>query len=127
MNLDSPCDNCFILPVCVCKNHINILLDCDRVTRYVMSHKRKTDRVVRVLFPIKQLQNRYAIVINEVPNRQVLVVSLYEVKEKPDQDPNNDISFVWNKEENQLKNDYESFVWYINGGKKGKGASKRLI
>ena len=125
MTLKSPCDNCFVLPVCINKNHIDILLDCDVVTRYVISHKNKTDKVTRVLFPIKQLQDKFNIVINEVPNRQVLVVSLYEVKNKAGID--NDDSFVWNLKENKPRIDYETFVWYINGGRQGKGASQLII
>ena len=106
MTLKSPCDNCLILPVCQLKKHIDVLLECIKAQEHVISQISKDGKVCDVPFPIESLQKRYMITINGMPNREWLVVSLYE----PESEQFN----------------YRSFVYYKHGGKDGKGATKRL-
>lgn len=75
-----------------------------------MSQRNKEEcKACDIPFPIKSLQERYMITVNNIPNREWLIVSLYELERSGINQTN-----------------WGSFVYYKHGGKDGKGATKRL-
>lgn len=105
----SPCDNCLMIPVCQLKRHIDILLQCKWAQEHVISQRGEVGyRACNIPFPIKTLQDRYRISVNRIPNKEWLIVSIYELE-------NGETAFS-----------SSSFIYYKHGGKDGKGATKRL-
>ena len=101
VTLKYPCDNCFILPVCVCKYPWDILNDCILVTRYVMSQRKKGI----VQFPIKELQDRVKLVIEKPLNKEILIINVREYRK-----------------DHIISLGGRSMKYYKHGGKDGKGA-----
>lgn len=75
----SPCDNCFLFPVCVSKKGHIILEDCELTVEYIINKfKAKCqERLegVEIKFPIKELQDKYLISVFE--GKKSIVINCY--------------------------------------------------
>lgn len=103
MTLKYPCDNCFILPVCVAKHPLDILHDCRFITEYVMSQREfGLDTYIEMPFPIKELQEKLTLVITQPPNKEILLINFWETAGEP-------------------ITGWRPLEYYKHGGKHGKG------